>query len=150
MDIQNGVKNSLAVPQEVNVQNYHMTQQFHFYVYSLKELKISSQTFAHKYSQQHYPQQSKGGNNLSISEQTNRFWSIHTVDYDSVIEGMKCWFMLYRWTLENIRQGKEVRHKRSHVIWFHLYETFKQIHTNRKQIAGCQRMEGVRNGEITV
>ena len=37
-------------------------------------------------------------------------------------EGMHCCILQHEWTFKMLHQGKEARHKSSHIVWFQLYE----------------------------
>lgn len=63
-------KNSMAVSQKSK--NYHMIQQFCFWVYTQKNLKQAfKQIFVHQHSQQHSSQQQKEGNSSDVHCQMN-------------------------------------------------------------------------------
>ena len=87
--MQNGAAaktNSFTVTQKVNIELPYDPAVPVLSIY-LKELKqMLKQIHVHAYSQQHYLQQTKGGNNPNVYQPdkwVNKLWYIHTREYYS-------------------------------------------------------------------
>ena len=79
---------------------------------------------------------------LSKHEWRNKMWSIHPVEYYSARNRNKHWHALQRgWALRTSCSVKEARHKRPHVVRFHLREmsrTGKPTETAEGRAAGAR------------
>jgi antibiotic biosynthesis monooxygenase (ABM) superfamily enzyme len=54
---------------------------------------------------------------LSVGEWINKRSEFHTLEYDSAKKKGKS-----EWIIKTLSYVKEVRHKKSYIVWFHLYE----------------------------
>ena len=67
----------------------------------------------------------KQAKDLSTDEWINKMWCIHRIEYYSVIKTNEVLICATIWmNLENI-VVINVKQKRKHIIWFHLYDIFR-------------------------
>ena len=92
---------------------------------SLKEFKIGTQatTCAYVHSSTHHNSQQVETIPMSIvREWINEWWYIHMMEYYSAMKRNEGLIRATTWLyLKNVVL-KDARHKRSNIVWFHLYE----------------------------
>ena len=101
----------------------------------------------------------KGTTQISITwltDKQNVKYLYHMLLVSSEWIIMKNWHMLpHGWNLKTLSRGKEARHKRPHIVWFHLYEMSrisKSIETGSRLIVsrgwgwGIMRTNGLMGG----
>ena len=99
-----------------------MTQEFN---YAFK--RVSNTCWHNFYSSIIHKNQHMEQIQLSISRWSiNKMWYTHVMEYCSHAIRNEVLIYAARWmNLENIMVDEEARHKRPHIVWFHLYEISK-------------------------
>ena len=92
----------------------------------------------------------------SMDEWMSKLWYIYTMKYYSTIKRMKHWYKLLiqlAWTWKTLCYVNEARHKRSHNVWFQLFEISRIGKSTERErrlvVAKHGKMRG-RNGEYGI